>query len=136
MTLQLPRLLVPEPLDDVAELAERFYRFTSDVYDFLRLLPTVEFKMFTTVGNFPIYVETQTTRAISVKRVQTYETLNAGSTAAYLADTSISWRLSDDPDQPGIIVTGLGGVVGPAELTITLEIMGERVSDPTDQEGA
>lgn len=127
MTFKLPRALVPSPLKDLAELAGRFHAFASDVCEFLRLMPTIEFKTFTTVGNFPIYVQTQTPKAVAVVRVQSFETLNSASTASYVADTSIAWRLSDDPDQPGIVVTSFGGAVGPTELTSTLLVLGERV---------
>ncbi len=127
MTLKLPRISVPSPLKDVSELAGRFSSFASDVYEFLRLLPTVELKTVTTVGNFPIYVETQTAKAIAVVRVQSFETLNPASEATYVSDTSIAWRLSDDPDQPGIVITSLGGVLGPNELTTTVLVFGERV---------
>ncbi len=135
MTWQLPKLPLPAALKDAQALAVALYQLASDVYEFMRLQPTVEFKTFTTVGDFPIYVQTQTPRARSVKRVQTYLTDDPASEAAYLADSALSWRLSDDPDQPGIIVTGVGGVVGPDELTITLEILGDRESAP-EQGGA
>jgi hypothetical protein len=115
------------PVRELPDIVRRFMAFASDVYEFLRLLPTVEFKTFTTVGDFPIYVETLTKKACGVVRVQSFETKDPSSESAYVSDTSISWRLSDDSKQPGIIVTGIGGAIGPDELTITLLVLGERV---------
>jgi hypothetical protein len=125
MTFQLPKLEL-SAVRDVADLSARFIAFAHDVYEFLRLMPTIEFKTITTVGNFPLYVETQTPKAVGVLRVQSYETRQPGVEAAYIPDTSIQWRLSDDPYQRGIVITSIGGQIGPEELTMVLLILGER----------
>lgn len=125
MTFKVPTLDVT-PARDLADLSQRFFEFVSHVLEFLRLMPSLELKTFTTVGDFPIYVQTITPRALGVLRVQTTKTADPTGIAVASADTAISWRLSDDTQQPGIVVTSLGGVTGPDELTITLLVLGER----------
>jgi hypothetical protein len=125
MTFALPRMPDPTGVTSVAELARRFYTYANDVYDFLRLIPTIEFKTFTTQGQFPIYVQTIAPRVKDggVIRTQTYETKNSANTIEH---TGVAWRRSDDPNQPGIIIDRLEGLTRDTLYTVTLVIFGER----------
>lgn len=128
MSWKLPALPVPAELGSLPKLAEALYRFGDHVLEYLRHLPTVEFKTITTVGHYPIAVETITARPLGVLRLRTYETDRP---SVLTASTAIGWYPSDDPLQPGIIVTELGGIPSsPAnaypEQTVVLLVLGER----------
>lgn len=127
MTLHLPRKLDTAPVKGLSDLALRLFTFCNDVYEFLRSIPALEVRTFSTHGHYPIFVETGVTIPTHVLRTRSYET----KTGMPIAGTGIAWRLSEDPRQPGIMVTELDGVpaaVGTLgeETTVTLLILGER----------
>lgn len=96
--------------------------FARRLLDFLKPnLPDVEFKSITTIGNFPLYVSTRINAPIDVRRCQTYETRNAGMA---IGDTSIAWRVSGDPRQPGIFIDDMGGITVGTDYTVVLAIQG------------
>lgn len=128
MTFKLPKL--PEPFrgPSVETLAQRFYEFAQNAYEFMRGIPQIEFKTFRADGTYPIYVETLTKVPQAVIRVRSYDALDP---SVVISDTSIAWSPSDDPDMPGILVSWLGGIpisVGTsvAEYEVVLLVLGER----------
>lgn len=121
MTFQLPRLPDNAPAKDLGALSLRLRQFGSDCVEFLRGLPSIEYKTITTVGGFPIYVKTTAPVVLEVRRARSYETKN---TANVVADTSIGWRPSDDPRQPGVLITELGGLTRDTDYTVVLAIQG------------
>jgi hypothetical protein len=105
----------------VSELARRFYTFASDVWHALNPQPSIERKQIAVDGNFPVSVLTRV-RATDVLRTQTYKSADGAST---VSDTSIAWRLSDDPREPGIVIDAMGGLTAGTVYTVRLLIVGD-----------
>ncbi len=97
------------------------YAYASDVQTFLNVIPETEYKTITSVGNFPLLVSTRISNVVEVRRCQTFE---SNDSAQGLDDTSISWRRSPDPRQPGVLITELGGLRRGTNYTIVLAICG------------
>lgn len=112
--MKLPKL----PPTDAGPL----YLYAADVQTFLQGLPETEYKTITSIGNFPIFVSTRVgSNIVEVRRCQTYQTRDS---SQGVDDTSITWRKSPDPRQPGVLITELGGLMVGVDYTIVLAICG------------
>ena len=111
--MKLPRL----PPTDAGPL----YVYAADVQTFLATLPETEYKTITSTGVFPLFVSTRVSNVLEVRRCQTYQSKDS---SQGVDDTSIAWRKSPDPRQPGLLVTELGGLLAGVEYTIVLAICG------------
>lgn len=123
MTFRLPRQQNVNAVAMLSQLTERFVSFASDCNEFLKHVPTIELKRIRSDGTFPIYVDTITRKPTVVVRGRTHE---ADDTSVVLPETGIGWYPSDDPGQPGIVVTELDGITGPTEYELVLLVLGER----------
>lgn len=125
MTYQLPKR--PDATTEPTQLAARLFRFATEVVDFLKGLPMIEVKTVRTDGgNYPLPVLTDSRKPFGVLRLRTYVVDDPSRT---ISDASVAWQPSDVPEQPGILITELGGIPGPApgeEIETVLLILGER----------
>lgn len=119
--MRTPRLPAPNELTTLPDLARRFLVAVSELVHSLAAQPSIEAKTIEVDGRFPVSVLTRVRAEHGVVRVQTFETSNP---AATVADTSIAWRLSDDPREPGIVIDELGGLAVGTLYTVKLLIVG------------
>jgi len=124
--IEIPREPEPGSALDVASLAERLYRFASEVITYMLRVPEIELKTFSTVGHYPIYVDTEIDDVAGVTCVRAYRVDGGGGIAA----SGVSWAESDDTLQPGIRVDAIDGVTAAAgtagnEIAVTLMIVGQ-----------
>jgi len=125
--MTFPRMPDPGGATALAALAERFYRFASEVLNYMRLQPALEIKTFSSVGHYPIYVETRVAPVAGVICCRAYHELQGEQT---IAGAGVAWRASEDTEQPGIVIDSIEGVsesVGTAgeNVTVTIIIFGE-----------
>lgn len=102
---------------------EGLRQFAQDVISAFREIPTCEYKTLAVGGEFryPLFVSTKIANVLEVRRVQSYATKDP---SQIIDDTSISWRKSSDPNQPGVLISELGGLKYGTQYTIVLAIEG------------
>ncbi len=124
--MKTPRMPDPSVVTDTTDLARRFMVFASEAIHSFTLQPSIEARSIEVDGNFPISVWTRVRADFGVVRAQTFEKDNP---AATIEDTSIAWRLSDDPREPGIVVDSMGGLTVGTVYTVKLLIFGSEAQD-------
>lgn len=123
--MKTPRLPSPNDLTTTTALGRSVMVLASELSHALLLQPSCEAKTIQTDGNFPLPVLTRIRAEYGVLRAQTYETDDPSAT---IADSSIAWRLSDDPREPGIVIDDMGGLTVGTVYTVKLLIFGSEVT--------
>lgn len=118
-----PRLPPVTGAKSLEELQRYLYEYAIRMAAFFKLQPPCEHKAISSTGVFPVFVSTVIDNPVEVRRCQTYETRN---TAAGVSDVSIAWLKSTDPNQPGIVISAMGGLTAGTQYTVVLAIEGER----------
>lgn len=121
-----PRLPAPYELTTTTDLGRRVMLLASELAHSLQLQPSIEPKTIEVDGNFPVSVLTRLRAEHGVLRVQTFESADPSAT---IGDTSIAWRLSDDPREPGIVIDDMGGLTLGTLYTVKLLIFGTEASE-------
>lgn len=97
------------------------YAYAVDVQTVLQTLPETEYKTIQTNGRLPVLVSTRVSNVLEVRRCQTYHTKDP---SRGVDDTALAWRKSNDPRQPGILITEIGGLLVDTDYTVVLAICG------------
>ncbi len=105
-------------LPSAGAVGAEMYRFCSDVVNWLKSQPRYEVRTIDELvtADLPLYVETELEpQSVSIGWMVDIET---GAVAA----STLAWRKSDDPDQPGLYIDS---VTGSGCYKINLVIIGE-----------
>lgn len=118
-----PRLPPATGADSIGALQRYLYEFSVRLVGFFKTLPDTEHKRVATTGVFPVFVSTRIANPVEVRRCQTYKTADSAST---ISDVSIAWQRSSDPNQPGVMITDMGGLTVDTQYTVVVAIEGTR----------
>jgi len=119
----------PERIDfgriTLAQLAEAFFRFSEDVIDFARSVPTFLVREVTVRRNdMPISLDTRgVSDVVAVIGSTARQTTDRG---AYIPIGSVSWRPSEGGEDAGITIESIDGLPSNTDCDVRLLIVGRR----------
>lgn len=117
----LPRPIDESPVTDVQDLARRVFAHARQVDEHLRLLPThEEIHLDVDPVDLPLSLRVQTERVRGVVRM--------GTTAdgVSLPETGLGWRLSEQQDVSGVVITAIEGTTAGTVYRLSLLVIGRR----------